>query len=147
MPGDTFLDLSQATIDAFWGTVMTEYAVTRRIEMSSDSLKRWLSTSEQRASLHGLYLYSSLQPNSNNIKRRYIYRVRQPVNIPPWSSKVGFMLFIFFCAEVFVIFMTVLWFLLPWRIFFQSASYLSTPRLTGWPMRREREKWVAKTWG
>ena len=43
--------------------------------------------------------------------------------------------------------MTVLWFLLPWRIFFQSAVYLSTPRLTGWPMGIESEKWVAKTWG
>lgn len=55
--------------------------------------------------------------------------------------------FSFICTEVFIIFVIVLWFLLPWRIFFQSAVYLSTPRLMGWPMGSESEKWVAKTWG
>lgn len=71
------------------------------------------------------------------------------MNVQPWSSKVGFasFFFFFFCTEVFIIFVIVLWFLLPWRIFFQSAVYLSTPRLTGWPMGSESEKWVAKTWG
>lgn len=48
---------------------------------------------------------------------------------------------------VFLIFVIALWFRLPWRILFQSAVYLSTPRLTGWPMGSESEKWVAKTWG
>jgi hypothetical protein len=58
-----------------------------------------------------------------------------------------FFFFFFFCKEVFIISMIVLWFLLPWKIFFQSAVYLSTPRLTDWPMGNESEKWVAKTRG
>jgi len=85
-----------------------KYAVTRRIEMSSNSLKRWLSTSEQcafTACTSASHVKSAcIQRNTNSIKRGYIYRIRQPVNVQPWSSKVGFAPF-FFCARKFLLFL------------------------------------------